>query len=101
MLEFILVNNVALVVVCGVILAVTGMLFRKAASAATDRDNLIFADGFQGATIATLFVVAVTIYYIEDERSIRVLKGQASLVALYAILGCLQSIDRFRRSLGQ
>ena len=91
MLEFVLVNNVVFIVVMGLIFALMGMSFRKGEAAKADRDNLIFADGFQGATIATLFVVAVTTYYIDDARSVQALKGQASLVALYAILGCLQS----------
>ena len=77
--------------------ALAGLFIRKSPESARDRDNLVYADGFQGATIATLIVVAVVVYYIDDPRTAPMLKEQASLVAVYSVLGVLQQADRFRR----
>ena len=113
MLEFAMLHSFGFIVSFGLLFAVIGMMFRNRPAHGSgrfgryderqfvhpDRDNLVYADGFQGATIATFLVVALTVYYIEDPRLFEILKGQASLVALYALLGCLQSADRFRRSL--
>ena len=93
--------NALLIVLCGAIFAAIGLFFRRTPAATADRDNLVYADGFQGATVGTLIVVAVVVYYIEDPRSILLLKEQASLIAIYSILGCMQQVDRFRRSLRQ
>lgn len=93
--------NVGMIIGCGALFAAVGLLFRRGPSARADRDNLVYADGFQGATVATLVVVAVSIAYIEDPRAVDLLKEQASLISIYAILGSLQQVDRFRRSLSQ
>lgn len=78
-----------------------GLFFRSGPSAAADRDNLVFTDGFQGATVATLVVVAIAVYNIKNPDAASLLKEQASLITIYAILGSMQQIDRFRRSLRQ
>jgi hypothetical protein len=101
LLEAVIRFNFWLVVGFGGLFAVVGLFFRSGPSATADRDNLVYADGFQGATIGTLIVVAVAVNYIDDLRSVALLKEQASLIAIYAILGCLQQADRFRRSLKQ
>lgn len=97
--EFVLRNNVLLIIGCGVACAAAGLFFRSGPSATKDRDNLVYADGFQGVTIATLLLVATMIYYIDDPRAVLVLREQASVISTFAILGVLQLGDRFRRSL--
>lgn len=99
--ELILKINVLLIVGSGAVFALIGLIMRSGPSAKTDRDNLVYADGFQGVSIATLFVVAVMVYYIEDPRAVGVLKEQASVISTFSLLGCLQFADRFRRSLKQ
>lgn len=94
--------NLVLIVLCGAVFAATGLFFRRSSPASrADRDNLVYADGFQGATVGTLVVIAIVVSYIEEPRSILLLKEQASLITVYSILGCMQQIDRFRRSLRQ
>ena len=77
--------------------ALAGLFIRNSPGSAGDRE--VYADGFQGATIATLIVVAIVVYYIDDPRTAPLLKEQASLAAVYSVLGVLQQADRFRRSL--
>jgi hypothetical protein len=99
--ETVLEYNVLLIIGSGGLFAGTGLFFRSGPSASTDRDNLVYADGFQGASIATLFVVAVMVYYIGDPRAVSVLKEQANIISTFSLLGCIQFADRFRRSLKQ
>jgi hypothetical protein len=71
--QFVLANNALLIIGTGTGFALIGLFFRSGRSGRTDRDNLVYADGFQGASIATLFVVAIMVYYIDDQRSVPVL----------------------------
>ena len=98
LLEVIIRFNVILIIGFGALFAAIGLLFRRGPTAHSDRDNLVYADGFQGATVGTLIVVAISVYYIDDVRATKLLQDQASLIAIYSILGCMQQVDRFRRS---
>ncbi len=101
LLDAIIHFNVLTILGSGAAFAAVGLVFRRGPSATRDRDNLVYSDGFQGATVATLIVVATAVYYIEDPRTGPLLREQASLITLYCILGCMQQVDRFRRSLKQ
>lgn len=99
--EFLLKNNVLLIIGCGALFAAMGLFMRNSPAAKKDRDNLVYSDGFQGVSIATLFIVAIMIYYIDDPRAVALLKEQASVISTFLLLGCIQFVDRFRRSLKQ
>ena len=101
MFELALKFNVVLIAGMAVMFSSIGLLFRTSKAGKIDRDNLVYSDGFQGASIASLFLIAVVVYYIEDPKSVQVLKEQASLVVTFSLLGCIQFGDRFRRSLRQ
>jgi hypothetical protein len=96
MFEFLVKFNAPIGVCIGCMFAIIGLLLRKHV---TDRDNFVFADGFQGLTVASLLIVAIMVYYIEDVKAVAVLKEQAGLVILLMLLSALQLTDRFRRSL--
>ena len=99
MFDIMLRYNVLMGILFGFAFAVTGMVLRTGKAGERDRDNLVLADGFQGLTIATLIVVATMVYYIDDPRAVVVLREQASVISTFSILGSLQQLDRFRRSL--
>ena len=99
MFDIVLKYNVLMGILFGFVFAVVGMVVRTGPGAAADRDNLVLADGFQGLTIATLVVIATMVYYIDDARAVVVLREQASVISTFSILGSLQQLDRFRRSL--
>jgi drug/metabolite transporter (DMT)-like permease len=93
--EFILNHNVPLITGCGICFPVAGLYFRTGGDGVQNRESLVYADGFQGASIATLVFVAVMIFGIDDVRAIRALKEQASTVALFSILGSIQFFYNF------
>lgn len=99
--DFVLAYNALFIVGAGTLFATLGLFLRTGPSATSDRDNLVYADGFQGASIATLVVVALMVYHIEDPRAVAVLKEQASVISTFLILGSIQFADRWRRSLKQ
>ena len=101
MFELALKFNLALIIGTGVTFALLGLFLRTGRSGRIDRDNLVYSDGFQGMSIATLFLVAIVVYYIDDPRAVQVLREQASIVSTFSLLGCIQFGDRFRRSLRQ
>ena len=82
-------------------MTIAGMLLRKGPSGQSDRDNLIFADGLQGVTFASLIVVAFMVHFIDSPKAVAILKEQSILVSIFALLGGIQMLDRFRRSLTQ
>ena len=51
LLELAIRFNWLLIVGLGAIFALVGLLFRRGPSGKSDRDNLVYADGFQGATV--------------------------------------------------
>ncbi len=99
--ELVLHYNVLIIIGCGALFAGMGLFLRSGPSGVVDRDNLVYADGFQGVSIATLFVVAIMVYDIDDTRAVAVLKEQASVISTFSLLGCIQFADRCRRSLRQ
>lgn len=99
--DFVLANNTILIIGAGALFAALGLIFRTGPSAKSDRDNLVYADGFQGVSIATLVVVSVMVYHVDDGRAVAVLKEQASVISTFLILGSIQFADRWMRSLKQ
>jgi hypothetical protein len=98
MFQFVLENNISLTVIIGTLFAVIGLIFRNESQFEHSRD-MIYADGFQGASIATLLYVAVIVFHIENPLAVKALKEQANTVALFSVLGCLHFVVQFRRSL--
>ena len=101
MFELALKYNLAFISGTGTMFSLMGLFLRTGRSGKVDRDNLVYSDGFQGVSIASLFLVAIVVYYLDDPRAVQVLREQASIVATFSLLGCLQFADRFRRSLKQ
>lgn len=101
LLDIVIQYNLGLIVGFGILFALIGLVFRTGPSGKADRDNLVYADGLQGVTVATLVVVAIMVIYISDERAVSVLREQAGTLATFSVLGSLQAADRFRRSLSQ
>lgn len=101
LLDAVINYNLVLIISLGIVFALIGLFFRTGPSGRRDRDNLVYADGLQGVTVATLFVVAVMVIYIKDERAVAVLREQAGTLSTFSFLGAIQAIDRFRRSLRQ
>ncbi len=101
LLDAVINYNLVLIIGCGVVFALLGLFFRTGPSGKKDRDNLVYADGLQGVTVSTLFVVAVVVIYISDQRAVGVLREQAGTLSTFSFLGAIQAIDRFRRSLSQ
>lgn len=99
LLNAVLTCNLGLIIGFGVVFALVGLVFRTGPSGKADRDNLVYADGLQGVTVATLFVVATMIIYIADQRAVSVLREQAGTLSTFSLLGAIQVVDRFRRSL--
>ncbi len=98
-LEFVAKYNGTLILVSGVLCAAVGMIYRRGPSGRKSRDYLVFSDGFLGATVASLLVVAFCINHLEEPSAIVLLKEQANLIAIYSVLGSIQQIDWFGRSL--
>lgn len=63
LLDLIIGYNLVLIIGCAILFALIGLIFRTGPSGKIDRDNLVYADGLQGLTVATLFVVAIMVIY--------------------------------------
>ena len=101
LLDAVIDYNLGLIIGLGLVFALIGLFFRTGPSGKQDRDNLVYADGLQGVTVATLIVVAVMVISIGDQRAVGVLREQAGTLSTFSFLGAIQAVDRFRRSLKQ
>jgi hypothetical protein len=94
MLEFLINSSGSLIVLTGIIFIVLGLGLRS-----INQSSHVFHDGMQGVSIATLLVLAFCIQYIDDQRSLKVIKENSVMVISSCLFTGLFFILEFKRSL--
>jgi hypothetical protein len=94
--EFAVSHANVIIIVSGLLFALIGLIYGKRSGRF---DNYWIADGYQGASVASLILIAIFFYNIDNPKSLTILKEQIAFVSLNCFLLGFQCTLQFWRSL--